>query len=73
MIVISIGDIITWVIGGIALIVLGIAYIIDRFQKRREQKIEIAIGKYDEEVSRKNHSFAIGQSVEKPTEMESVE
>ena len=61
MIVVSIGDIIAWVIGGIALIVLGIAYIIDRTGSRKEKKFDIAIGKYDEEVNQRNRSVLIGQ------------
>ena len=40
MIVVSIGDIIMWAIGGIALIVIGIACIIDSIGRRREKKID---------------------------------
>ena len=61
MIVISIGEIIALVVGGISLAVVIIAYIIDRFQERREKKIEIAIGKYDKELNKKNSTFLVGK------------
>lgn len=40
MIVVSIGDIISWAIGGIGLIILGIAWIIDSIGTRREKRLE---------------------------------
>ena len=50
MIVVSIGDIILWAIGGIALIILGIAYIIDRIGSHKEKKI-------DDEVENESRSL----------------
>lgn len=63
MIVFSIGDIIAWALGGIGLAVVIIVYIIDRFQKRREKKIEIAIGKYDEKLNKTNRTFLVGKGL----------
>lgn len=62
MIVVSIGDIIALIMGGIGLVVIGVAYIIYRIGMHQEKKYEIAIGEYDEELNQKNKSIAIGQS-----------
>lgn len=40
MIVVSIGDIISLVIGGLALLFLGVLWIIGRVMKNREEKID---------------------------------
>lgn len=70
MIVVSIGDIIALIIGGISLIVIGAAYIIYRFEERKETKYEIAIGKYDKDLNRKNTSFLIGKWIQEEKEDE---
>ena len=62
MIVVSIGDIIALIMGGVGLVVIGVAYIISRIGMHQEKKYEFAIGKYDEELNQKNKSIAIGQS-----------
>ena len=40
MLVVSIGDIILWALGGIGLMVIGIACIIDIMGRRRERKLQ---------------------------------
>ena len=72
MIVISIGNIIALIIGGISLIVIGAAYIIYRFEERerKEKKYEIAIGKYDKDLNRKNTTFLIGKWTQEEKEDE---
>ena len=70
MIVISIGDIIALIIGSISLIVIGAAYIIYRFGEREEKKYKIAIGKYDEDLNRKNTCFLIGKWTQEEKEDE---
>lgn len=69
MIVISIGDIIALIIGGICG-VIGAAYIIYRFEEHKEKKYEIAIGKYDKDLNRKNTSFLIGKWTQEEKEDE---
>ena len=62
MIVVSIGDIIALIMGGVGILVMVGAYIFYRIGMHQENKYDILIGKYDEELNQKNKSIAIGQS-----------